>query len=256
VAHRAQGAAIPEAVDKHVRENLFVPEDFRELVLAAAGENKTIGELLKELREPRPNGETCIPWLGETHAKEKLTRLCAKGAIAINLRGQTYLQLSDDESEDAAWRRMRGQLGTGKHLDETHILLPQAVPQVGGVPTTTTGTGGSDIDTGDGGSTGGETTTGDGATGTSGDGSTTGGTPTPGGIFGGGGGSFVPRSTTPNSGLMLLAKTQDEWGVTPGTQVKGLEITVESLTGAQLKRVLKALPDGITYGLNLEMEDD
>ena len=261
VAHRAQGAAIPEAVDKHVRENLFVPEDFRELVLAAAGENKTVGELLKELREPRPNGETCIPWLGETHAKEKLTRLCAKGKIAINLRGQTYLQLSDDESEDAAWRRMRGRLGTGKHLDETHILLPQAVPQVGGVPTTTTVTGGSDTgglfggdgagtEAGDGGSTGGETTTGDGTTGTSGDGST------PGGIFGGGGGSFVPRSTSPNSGLMLLAKTQDEWGVTPGTQVKGLELTVESLTGAQLKRVLKALPDGLTYGLNLEMEDD
>ena len=28
---------------------------------------------------------------------------------------------------------MRGKLGTGKHLDETHILLPQNVPATEGV---------------------------------------------------------------------------------------------------------------------------
>ena len=265
VAHRAQGDKIPEAVDKHVRENLFVPEDFEEFVLAAAGENKTVGELLKELREPRPNNDACIPWLGETLAKEKLVRLCAKGKIAINLRGQTYLQVDDSESEDSAWRRMRGRLGTGKHLDETHILLPQAVPQTGGVPTGglfgggTGATGGEgEVGTGNGGGvdaaggdtdTGGETGDGAGDTG-AGSGGAGGGD-----IFGGDS-TFVPHSTPPNSGLMLLAKTQDEWGITPGTQVQELSIKVDSLTGAQLKRLLKALPDGMTYGLSLEMEED
>ena len=259
IAHRAQGAKIPEAVDMQVRENLFVPEDFEALVLAAAGENKTVGELLRELREPRPNGETCIPWLGETIAKEKLIRLCAKGKIAINLRGQTYLQVHDGENEDAAWRRMRGRLGTGKHLDETHILLPQAVPQTGGVTTAGlfggqaegSGSGGEE---GDGGSpSGAESNGANGAEGTETGGVPGGGTDT--GIFGGGK-TFVPRSTPPNSPVNLLGKTQDEWGITPGTQVQDVTIKVESLTGAQLKRLLKALPDGMTYALSLEMEDE
>ena len=249
VAHRAEGAKIPEAVDKHVRENLFVPEDFRDLVLAAAGENKTAGELLRELREPRPNGEACIPRLGETHAKEKLMRLCARGKIAINLRGQSYLQVNEGEGEDAAWMRMRGKLGTGKHLHETHVLLPQAVPQSGGLPGGGTG---ADVE---GAGIGGEDVgPGDEATGGSGDDVTSGGS-SPGGIFVSAG-TFVSRSTAPTSGLVLLAKTQDDWGLTPDTQVKDVRLTVESLNGAELKRVLKALPDGLTYGLDLDMEGD
>ena len=80
-------------------------------------------------------------------------------------------------------------------------------------------------------------------------------TPVGGGIFGGGG-NLIPRSAPANSGLMLLAKTQDEWGINPGTQVKSMTISVEALTGAQLKNLLKALPDGMTYGLNLSTEED
>ncbi len=44
-----------------------------------------------------------------------------------------YLQQNDGEAEDTAWRRMRGKLGTGKHLDETCVLLPQNVPGSTGV---------------------------------------------------------------------------------------------------------------------------
>jgi hypothetical protein len=90
---------------------------------------------MRELREPRPGRQDCIPWLGEILVKERIIRLCARGKIAINLRGMEYLQRKDGESDDEAWRRMRGKLGTGKHLDETYILLPQAVPATGGVAT-------------------------------------------------------------------------------------------------------------------------
>ena len=132
-SHKAEGTKIPEAIDKSIREDLFIPEDFEDLIMDAAPNNESIGKLLKELKEPRPGGKDCIPWLGETLIKERITRLCALGKIAINLRGMEYLQALDSETEDEAYRRMRGKLGTGKHLDETHILLPQNVPATGGV---------------------------------------------------------------------------------------------------------------------------
>src|SRR6185295_18858020 len=69
----------------------------------------------------------------ETLMKEKIIRLCARGQLAINLRGVEYLQASPGEDEESAWKRMRGRLGTGKHLEETYLLLPQAVPQAHGV---------------------------------------------------------------------------------------------------------------------------
>ncbi len=132
-SHKAEGAKIPDAIDKHIIENLFIPEDFQDFILAAAPNNEPVGKLLRELKEPRPGGQNCIPWLGETLVKERIIRLCAKGLIAINLRGMEYLQVQNGETEDTAWKRMRGKLGTGKHLDETHVLLPQNVPATEGV---------------------------------------------------------------------------------------------------------------------------
>ena len=76
--HKAEGAKIPEAVDEHIRTNLFIPEDFEAFVLAAADNNESVGKLLRELQEPRPSGESCIPWLGETPMKERIIRICAE----------------------------------------------------------------------------------------------------------------------------------------------------------------------------------
>ena len=135
-SHKSEGSKIPEAIDANIRENLFIPEDFQAFIMEAAPNNDSVGKLLRELKEPRPGGKDCIPWLGETIIKEQIIRLCAKSLIAINLRGMEYMQVQDGESEDAAWKRMRGKLGTGKHLDETHVLLPQNVPAAGGVTPT------------------------------------------------------------------------------------------------------------------------
>ena len=129
----AQGSRIPEAIETCLKDNVFVPEDFERIVTAAASQNDSVSKLLRELQEPRPNEEECIPWLGETQMKERIIRLCASGLIAINLRGMEYLQVEAGEDEEAAWRGMRGRLGTGKHLEETFVLLPQAIPQTHGV---------------------------------------------------------------------------------------------------------------------------
>ena len=235
-ALRGKGA-IPDAIDEQVRDDLFIPEEFEALVRAAANRNEAVGKLLRELQEPRPAGAPCIPWLGETELKERLIRLCARGKIALNLRGMEHLQARADEHEESAWMRMRGKLGTGKHLDETYLLRPQAAPHAGGVSK------GDSIKEGDGpdydpprGNEGGGTTPPDG----------------PGAIFGGGA-ELVEHAADATSALNLLGKIES-WGIGAGTQVQDMALKVGSLTGAQLAALLRALPDGITYELRLNRE--
>jgi len=243
-SHKTHGSKIPDAIDTHIKNNLFIPEDFQELILTAAPNNEPIGKIIRELKEPRPGGKDCIPWLGETLVKEHIIRLCARGLIAIDLRGMKYLQVQAGEIEDSAWQRMKGKLGTGKHLDETRVLLPQDVPATAGVsvsgedtPTTTTS------DTGAGGESGVAPSTGSGNGPTSGE-----------GIFDGGTSSFILLTAPATSALNLLGKVET-WDIGPGTQVRSLEIKIGSLSGAQLQELIKKLPDGMTYELGLEKED-
>lgn len=239
--HKAEGAQIPEVVDGLIAKNLFVSEDFDALILAAAKQNESVGKLLREIQEPRPGGEDCIPWLGETLMKEKLVRVCARGEIAINLRGMEYLQVREGEDEDTAWKRMRGKLGTGKHLDETYVLLPQAVPHAEGVNTPSGGAGNAAPPE--------QPPVGNGAAGG-------------GGLSGGLGGGVLfgekpekqQLSAPATSALNLLGKIES-WGIKTGTQVSDVQLKVAALSGAQLNDLLKKLPDGITYELLLNKEN-
>jgi hypothetical protein len=251
-SHRSSGTGIPEAIERLVNENLFIPEDFEALVLTAASGNEPVGKLIRELKEPRPAGQDCIPWLGETLVKERIIRLCAKGLIAINLRGMEYLQLHDGESEDAAWRRMRGKLGSGKHLDETFVLLPQNVPGTGGIAgqggaSGTTGAsvgvaGGNGANSGAGSAGGSATVV-----------SPSGNGPPSGGIFGGGSFVRVPINIPATSSLNLLGRIESQ-GIKAGTQIHDLRLKVHKLTGAQLQELIRKLPDGMTYELGLDKE--
>jgi hypothetical protein len=246
-----QGAQIPEAIEEALASDLFVPEDFEELVFEFASNNDSVGKLLRELQEPRPAGRDCIPWLGETAMKERLLRLCAKGGIAINLRGMEYLQTNPGEDEDSAWRRLRPKLSlTGRHLDDVFVMLPSAVPATGGAAPPTPGGSTSGL-------FGGGTTTP--TPPTPGEEMPTGvAEPAPGGIFGGGTMTTKPRtphSNPPTSPLNLIGKIEG-WGIGPATRVAEVSIKVSTATGAQLKELLKKLPEGMTFELNLEKEDD
>jgi len=254
---KKQGAQIPEGIEEALINDLFVPEDFESLVLEAAAENSAVGKLLRELQEPRPAGQDCIPWLGETAMKERILRLCARGKIAINLRGLEYLQTQPGEDEDSAWKRLRPKLSyTGRQLDEVFLMEPSAVPTTGGTtpPDRQAPTGGGEgAGLWSGGTTppppppGGETTP-------------LGGTPpTGGGIFGGGsitgGKPRIPLSNPATSPLNLIGKLEG-WGIGPATPVAEVSIKVSAATGAQLKELLKKLPDGMTFELTLEKEDN
>lgn len=254
---KRQGSQIPEAIEEALLNDLFVPEDFEELVLQAAADNTSVGKILRELQEPRPAGQDCVPWLGETAMKERILRQCAKGKIAINLRGMEYLQTQPGEDEDAAWKRLRPKLSyTGRQLDEVFLMEPSAVPTTGGsTPVAPPTTGGGD----NGGLFGGATPTPPnpfgGDTGAGGPAE-----PVPGSIFGGGPSEpiakpRIPLTNAATSPLNLIGKLEG-WGIGPATRVSDVAIKMSAANGAQLKELLKKLPDGMTFEISLEKEDD
>ncbi len=253
--HDAQGDKIPDAVDALIQTEIFEPdgpEGFEAYVLKLAENSESVGKLLKDLREPRPGGKPCIPWLGEIAVKERVIRMCAEGQIAINVRGLDLLQAKPGEDGDDAWTRMKGKLGTGKHLDETIMLLPDAVSVSGGK--TGGGTGTAPYGTGSGGNGAGAGTqqVSQGTTETTTGGTTSGN----GGLFGGnsGAGTVVTKSCTPTSGLNLLGQVES-WGIGPATSVNNVALKICKMTGAQLQALIKHLPDGVTYGLDLDKEE-
>ena len=247
---REQGVKIPQAIEQALVNDLFVPEDFEDLVMQAADDNASVGKLLRELQEPRPAEQDCIPWLGETAMKERILRMCARGKVAINLRGMEYLQAQAGEDEDAAWKRLRPKLAyTGRQLNEVSLLQPSAVPSTGGTtplaaPPSEPGGGSGPAPTPPAG----------------GDDTTTGLTSPPAqpgdGIFGGGaeGGSRTTLSNPATSPLNLIGKLEG-WGIGPATPVKEVTLKVSAATGAQIKELLKKLPDGMTFELSLDKED-
>lgn len=233
-----QGNKIPEAIEAVLTKDIFVPEDFEEYVLEAAGANSSIGKVLRELQEPRPAEQECIPWLGETAMKEHILRLCAQSKIAINLRGTEYLQTNPGEDEDSAWKRLRPKLSfTGRQLDEVFLLTPSAVPTTGGASISTPPGGDnsqpvlSPVNVP--------------VIGTS-----------PVNIFDGA--TNRPRITLTNpatSPLNLIGKLEG-WNIGAATPVKEVTIKIAEANGAQVKDILKRLPDGMTFEISLEKEND
>lgn len=242
---RAHGSQIPETIETVLTSDLFVPEDFENVVAEYAAANSSLGKFLNELKEPRPNGQECIPWLGETAMKEHILRLCARSRITLEVRGTEFLQAQPGEDEDTAWKRLRSKLPhTGRQLEEILLLLPSAVPAVGG---TMVVAGGSETNTGvkeppptpqPGGGTAPPSGVGSGF-------------PFGGSLFG-----TSPRENFHNpatSPINLIGKLES-WGVGAATPVKEINLRLSSATGAQLKELLKKLPDGMTFELSLEKE--
>jgi hypothetical protein len=230
----AKGQQIPNAMQDYIATHLFAAEDFRDLVLQMATNSESVAKLLKELAEPRPAGQSCIPWLGETELKDRLLRLCSKGEIAINVRGD-YLQKDAGEDDNTAWLRIRGKLPTGRHLEEVSLLLPSALPSTGGaepegglfdrpVPSPS----GQKIPT--------EATS---ITKTSGYANLT---------------QWKPCSSPANSPLNHLAYLEAQ-GIGPATNLQNISLKVSSATVGQLKELLNKLPEGIAGGINMENVD-
>lgn len=254
--HGAQGDKIPEAVDKIINQDVFIPEEFEEYVLLLAENSESVGKLLKDLREPRTGGNPCIPWLGEVEVKERVVRLCAEGKLTINLRGLDLLQAKPGESCDDAWNRMKGKIGSGKHLDETTIHRPNTVVLSGGTTQPVVGTGAGVVVGPTAGGATGPVNVGFGGSGPT---VTTEGTgPVVGNLFGGSTGTPTTAAkklltAPPTSGLNLLGHVES-WSVGPATPLTNVALRIGKMTGAQLQQLLKNLPDGVTYALEAEKD--
>lgn len=232
--HNATGDKIPKAIDAKIENELFIAEDFENAALAHATSGSSLAKFIAELQEPSINGKHCIPWLGEVKAKEKVLRLCAEGSLAINLRGLELLQAQPGETADAAWMRIKGKLGSGKELEQTILLRPGATPQSGGavpippVPPVTPPVTPPVVSPGDLPLNPFEPTV-------------------PAGP------RFKPFGAPAKTPVNLLGEVE-KWDITPATNVANVNINVSQMTGAQLIELLKKLPDGVTYSLNLEKE--
>lgn len=238
-SHNAEGSKILSAIQDIIQRELFIPEEFKELVVTSATSNLSVAQVLNQLKEPTSGGEPSIPWLGEVEAKERIIRLCSQGCIAINLLGRELLERRPGESENDAWHRMKGRLASGRQLEETTLHEPgTTVSSGGGIPVVTPPTP--------------EPPTITPPT----DNTDPGVQPSGLGLFGGSTIGIRERTrlnAPATSSLNLLGKLES-WGINPGSQVYGCNLSVDKLTGAQLQELLKKLPDGITYSLDLEKE--
>lgn len=237
--HGAEGLQILEKLDEKIRSELFIPEEFDRMLIDAATNSRSVADLIEQLKEPSPKGAESIPWLGETVVKERIGRACADGKIAINAKGNLYEKKPAETPEDA-WYRVRGKLGSGKDLQETTMHLPGGSVGSGGSAPVTPLPGAPNAS----------------PRGVNepqpGSGDTT--PPTPGALFGAsGGGSVVHHSAQTTSTLSLLGKLE-QWGINKGSKVKEVKLSTSQLSGAQLEHLLKNLPDGITYSLDLNKE--
>ncbi len=104
--HGATGADIPAAIEKHVTDNYFAPEDFEAFVIGAASRNETMRQVLAQLREPPLPGLTAIPYLGDVNTYEQVLRVVAKDRVALNVSGRWYHREPEESVEDAI-RRLR-----------------------------------------------------------------------------------------------------------------------------------------------------
>ena len=252
---KKQGAQIPEAIQETLLNDVFVPEDFEAAVLAAATANDAVGKLFRELQEPRPNGQECIPWLGETVVKEKLLRLCAAGKVALNVRGTEQLQAQPGESTEAAWLRMRARLPfSGKQLDEVKLMEPAAMPGTGGAAPSPAPAPAPNPAPGPGPS------------------------PQPGPspapekppippLFGGGSPPLAPPPppapkplvTLENevtSTLNQLHQLTDNWAIKSKAALTSITLTIPAASLEQLQDILKKMPTDLKVGLSLQKEDE
>jgi hypothetical protein len=79
--------------------------------------------------------------------------------------------------------------------------------------------------------------------------------PPGGSIFGGTPATNVVQHTAPPTSPLNLIGKVEGWGIGPATNVRAVSLKVAGATGAQLQKILRSLPDGLTYELNLEKEE-
>jgi len=119
-AHRATGGDIPGAVETHIRDNFFAPEDFEAFIVEASKRSETMTQVLSLLRDPSP-GDGLIPYLGDQALYERVLRVAANDKIAINRNSEWHCP-QPGQSPDEAFRMLK-QRATPTGWDWNSIYL-------------------------------------------------------------------------------------------------------------------------------------
>ena len=128
-AHGKKGAEIASGVDVSIKNDVFQPEEFEQLVLHLAAELAKVEKLLQELREPPIHpGRDAVPYLGEREVCEQLLHLAAKGKIALNVAGAwVYRKPAYATDQEALADIRRAAFRQGRDFSEITLALPSAV---------------------------------------------------------------------------------------------------------------------------------
>ena len=145
-AHRATGSSIPGAVEAHIRDNFFAPEDFEAFIVEASERSDTMAQVLSLLRDPSPSdhslpSDNLIPYLGDQTLYERVLRVAANDKVAINRDSDWHCPQSGQSSDEAF--RMLKQRATPTGWDWNSIYLGTPSEARGGAitaPTAATGT--------------------------------------------------------------------------------------------------------------------
>ena len=241
--HGKRGDKILDEMEKQICDNLFVPEDFEEFVLQLADNGDSVDKLLKELKEPRTQQMSCIPWIGEAKIKDKLWSLCCEGKIAINIQGNVY-QVLPGASNETPLGKKQNMLGQGQVLKATTLHRPQLQPVSTGVIVqepggATVATYAKTIANHD----GNKSLTGDEITNPF-----LQPTPEKNATF-----QTTVHKSDQTSGLNLRGKLE-QWGIGHSMTVFHVKFETSQMTGAQIQELIKHLPDGVKFSLELEKE--
>ena len=139
-AHRVTGGSIPGAVEAHIRDNFFAPEDFEAFIVEASTRSETMTQVLSLLRDPSP-GDNLIPYLGDQTLYERVLRVAANDKVAINRNSDWYCP-QPGQSSDEAFRMLKQRaMPTGWDWNSIYLGTPSEA-RGGGItaPTAETGT--------------------------------------------------------------------------------------------------------------------
>jgi hypothetical protein len=129
-AHGASGSGIPAAVEQHIKDNHFAPEDFEQFIVGCASRNETMKQVLLLLRDP-PVDKDAIPYLGDSAVYEQVLRVAAKDRIALNVNGTWYRREAGQTEEEALRYFKQKAFRTGKDLHDVQLGDPSKVGSTG-----------------------------------------------------------------------------------------------------------------------------
>lgn len=125
--HSASGGDIPNAIEQHIFNNFFAPEDFEKVVVDAAKRQDTVKEVLLYARSAPTPGESAIPYLGEVAIYEEILKVVSQDKAAVEVGGTWYRREADEDASQAIARLKNRAWRSGQQMYAVKLGDPSQV---------------------------------------------------------------------------------------------------------------------------------